>query len=156
TNSERSTITNEAGLFTLPSLVASRYKLTVSLPGFKDKIFDNLELNAMQSLAMGAIVIEVGSGPSTIVDVTAEAALVATENAVRNDTIQSKQVTDMPIQGRNWTTLLKIIPGASPTSSQGITGREAGYDGIGDFRVNGKASNQTQINLDGGSNVDHG
>lgn len=34
--------------------------------------------------------------------------------------------------------------------------REAGYDGYADFRVNGKASSQTQVNLDGGSNVDHG
>jgi hypothetical protein len=75
---------------------------------------------------------------------------------VRSDVIQAKQVTEMPLQGRNWSTLLKQIPGSVPRNVNGINGREAGYDGYADFRVNGKAQNQTQVNLDGGSNVDHG
>ncbi len=156
TNTERVMAANEVGFFMLPSLVASKYKVTISAPGFKEKTLDNLDLNAFQNLSLGRVMLEVGSGPSTVIDVTAAAAQIVTENAVRNDTIQSKQVTDMPLQGRNWSTLLKIIPGSSPRNVQAINGREASYDGYGDFRVNGKASNQTQVNLDGGSNVDHG
>lgn len=156
TNSERITASNEAGIFTLPSLPASRYDLTVSAKGFQSRAVKALTLNALQNLPLGSITLEVGSGPMTIVDVTAEIPKIATENAVRNDVIQAKQVTDMPLQGRNWSTLLKVIPGATPNNVNAINGREAGYDGYGDFRVNGKASNQTQVNLDGGSNVDHG
>ncbi|MDZ4800950.1 MAG: carboxypeptidase regulatory-like domain-containing protein [Bryobacteraceae bacterium] len=156
TNSERITTTNDTGLFTLPSLVASRYSLTISASGFKDKKIENVDLNAFQTMSMGRVSLEVGSGPSTVISVTAEQAQLVTENAVRNETVQSKQVTEMPLQGRNWSTLLKIIPGSAPRSTQAINGREAGYDGYGDFRINGKASNQTQVNLDGGSNVDHG
>ncbi|MBL8233309.1 MAG: TonB-dependent receptor [Bryobacterales bacterium] len=156
TNTERVTATNELGLFTLPSLVASKYTLTITAAGFKTKSVENIELNAFQTLALGRVKLELGGGPSTVVDVTADIAVLATESAVRNETIQSKQVTDMPLQGRNWATLLKIIPGSAPRNVQAINGREASYDGYGDFRVNGKASNQTQVNLDGGSNVDHG
>jgi len=156
TNSERITNSNDTGVFTLPSLVASKYELTISAKGFQSRAVKELVLNANQSLPLGSIKLEVGSGPATIVDVTAEIPKIATENAVRNDVIQAKQVTDMPLQGRNWSTLLKTIPGATPNNVNAINGREAGYDGYGDFRVNGKASNQTQVNLDGGSNVDHG
>ena len=156
TNAERVTNSNEVGMFTLPSLLASRYNVTISAPGFKAKTLPDLELNGFQTLAFGRIRLEIGEGPATIIDVSAAPAPLGTENAVRNETIQSKQVTDMPLQGRNWSTLMKIIPGSTPRNTNAINGREAGYDGYGDFRVNGKASNQTQVNLDGGSNVDHG
>lgn len=156
TNAERVTASNEVGMFTLPSLVASMYTLTISAPGFQTKTLSNLELNSQQVLTLGRVRLELGGGPATVIDVTVETQVLATESAVRNETIQSKQVTDMPLQGRNWSTLMKIIPGSAPKNVQAINGREAGYDGYGDFRVNGKASNQTQVNLDGGSNVDHG
>jgi hypothetical protein len=155
TNSERTTATNDSGLFAFPSLVASRYTMTVTAAGFKDKTLENLDLNAFQTLSLGNIILEVGTGPSTVVNVTAEQQIVK-DNAVRYETIQSTQVTEMPLQGRNWTTLLKTIPGSSPQNVNAMNGREAGYDGYGDFRINGKAPNQTQVNLDGGSNVDHG
>jgi len=129
TNTERVTITNEAGLFNIPSLVASEYSLTVELPGFKQKKLANLTLNAFQNLALGTIALEVEGAPGTTVDVTAEAPLIQTENAVRAIAIQSTQVTEMPAQGRNWSTLLKIIPGATPVSNQGIVGRELDSNG---------------------------
>ncbi len=155
TNSERNTTSNEAGMFTLPSLVASKYELTITAAGFRTKSFKDLELNAFQNLALGRLQMELGTTQTTV-DVLAEIPMMSTENAVRSDVIQAKQVTEMPLQGRNWSTLLKVIPGSSPNNVNAINGRDAGYDGYGDFRVNGKASTQTQVNLDGGTNVDHG
>jgi hypothetical protein len=159
TNSERVSQTNELGIFNIPSLVASDYNITISAPGFKDKTLSKLTLNAFQTMTLGRIMLEIGTGPSTVVTITAEQQMMVTENAVRSETIQSKQVTEMPLQGRNWSTLLKIIPGSSPRNTNAMNGREAGYDGYADFRINGKASNQTQINLDDGhaqSRVDSG
>jgi len=120
TNTERVTLTNEAGLFNIPSLVASDYSLTVELPGFRQKKLANLTLNAFQNLALGMIVLEVEGAPGTTIDITTEAPLIQTENGIRATSIQSTQVTEMPAQGRNWTTLLKIIPGATAVSSQGM------------------------------------
>jgi hypothetical protein len=136
-------------------MVASQYTLSVSAPGFKAKTIENITLNAFQVLTIGSVALEIGDGPSTTITVTSEQQIVK-DNAVRYESIQSKQVTDMPLQGRNWTTLLKIIPGSTPRNQQGIVGREASYDGYADFRINGKNANQTQVNLDGGSIVDHG
>jgi outer membrane receptor protein involved in Fe transport len=155
TNAERTITTNDVGIFSLPSLVASKYELTISASGFRSKSIKDLEINAFQNLALGRVQLELGTTQTTV-EVLAEVPKIITENAVRNDVIQAKQVTEMPLQGRNWSTLLKVIPGSSPNNVNAINGRDAGYDGYGDFRVNGKASNQTQVNLDGGSNVDHG
>ena len=156
TNSERIVTTNALGVFSIPSLVASRYEVTISAVGFRSTVVKDLDVNAFQNVSLGRVSMEISAGPASTIDVTAEVPMIVTENAVRNETIQAKQVTEMPLQGRNWSTLLKVIPGSSPNNVNAINGREAGYDGYGDFRVNGKASNQTQVNLDGGSNVDHG
>ena len=156
TNTERTTTTNEAGMFTIPSLVPSTYTLKVSAPGFKEQTVSNLELSGFQNMTLGAITMEVGGGAATVIDVTAEAVQLATESAVRDNAIESKQVTEMPLQGRAWISMMKVIPGAMAATSQGVTGREAGYDGLGDFRINGKNTSSTQMNLDGGGNVDHG
>jgi hypothetical protein len=156
TNSERTTQTNEVGLFNVPALQPSLYKVVITASGFKSREIPNLTLNAFQVLTMGRISLQVGDGPTSTITIEGDVQLIQTENAVRSETIQAKQVTEMPLQGRNWSTLLKIIPGSAPRNTNAINGREAGYDGYADFRINGKAGNQTQVNLDGGSNVDHG
>ncbi len=72
-----------------------------------------------------------------------------------------QQVNDIPLAGRNWVTLLKVVPGAnaivnSNTNSIAFNGREYTATGYADFRINGKPVGQTQVNLDGGSIVDQG
>src|SRR5215471_8698864 len=84
TNTERVTTTNEAGLFNIPSLVASDYSLTIELPGFKQKKIANLTLNAFQNRALGTIVLDVEGAPATTIDITTEVPLVQTENGIRS------------------------------------------------------------------------
>jgi hypothetical protein len=154
-----STASNEEGLFSFPSLVVGTYTLTIRATGFKDKQLENLNVSAFQQLSVGRLTLEVGQGPAETVTVTATQELVK-DSAVRSDAILSRQVENIPVAGRNWTTLLKIIPGANAiTSTAGsiaFNGREYTATGYADFRINGKNPNQTQVNLDGGSIVDQG
>jgi hypothetical protein len=153
------TISNAEGLFNFPSVVVGRYTLTIAAPGFKEKKLANLSVNAFQQLSLGQLSLEVGQGPAETVTVTAEQELVK-DSAVRSNAIQSRQVEDIPVAGRNWTTLLKVIPGANAVTSTGgsiaFNGREYTATGYADFRINGKNPQQTQVNLDGGSIVDQG
>jgi len=50
TNAERTTVTNEVGIFNLPSLVASNYTITITAPGMKEKKLENLTLNGFQTM----------------------------------------------------------------------------------------------------------
>ena len=52
------------------------------------------------------------------------------------------------LPGRNWVTLLKVIPGAIPTNGTALNGREYTSTGYADYRINGKNGSQTQVNLD--------
>jgi hypothetical protein len=159
THTNLTTTTNEAGIFNFPSVQVGHYTLTVTAPGFKEKQLANLTVSAYQQLTVGQITLEVGQGAVQTVTVSAEQELVK-DSAVRTDAIQSRQVEDIPTAGRNWTTLLKVIPGANAvTSTNGsiaFNGREYTATGYADFRINGKNPQQTQVNLDGGSIVDQG
>ena len=155
THTVRTASTNETGVFHLPSVLPGDYVLTVTSGGFKQKKLNNIAVNGFQQLALGEIRMDLGEGPSTAVTVTAEQQIVK-DTGVRFDTIQSKQVEDTPINGRNWATLLNVIPGSVQLNDSAINGREYGYYGYADFSINGKAANTSQVNLDGGSIVDHG
>ena len=156
TQSTRTSSTNDAGLFTLPAVVVGNYTVTVSQKGFKERKIENLNINAFQQVSLGQIVLEVGAAAESVtVSATAEQALVK-DSAVRFATVQAKQVAEMPLAGRNWINLLKVIPGAVPTNANALNGREYTATGYADFKINGKSGNQTQVNLDGGSIVDQG
>lgn len=155
TKSTRSVTSNSQGIFDLPAIVAGQYTLTVESTGFRATTLDNLVINGFQELSLGQIALEVGAGPAAQITVTAEQQLVK-DSGERVDTIQATQVAEMPNNGRNWATLLKVIPGAVANDDQGISGREYGYYGYQDYTINGKPYQSTQVNLDGGSIVDHG
>lgn len=156
TGAARTATSNEAGLFTVPAVPPGNYVITISRTDFKSKQFENVLVNSFQQVALGRVTLDVAIGASEVTEVTAAAPMLDLDSGVRLETIQAKQVQEMPLQGRNWSTLLKVIPGANPTNNAAVNGREYSASGYADFRINGKNSGQTQVNLDGGSLVDHG
>jgi hypothetical protein len=155
TKAQREVTTNAEGLFNVPSLVTGGYTITVSAPGFKDTKLENIVLNSYQEISLTGIQLEVGSGPAAEVTVTAEQQLVK-DTGERAETLQAQQVSETPNNGRNWANLLKIIPGGMALNDSAVQGREYGYYGYTDYSINGKPASDTQVNLDGGSIVDHG
>jgi hypothetical protein len=156
TGATRAAVSNEAGLFNVPALPPGTYTVTVSLTSFKTKQFDNLALSSFQQLSLGTVTLELSIGPTDAVEVTATAPMLDIDSGVRHETIDATQVRDMPLQGRNWASLIKVVPGSNPTNESAINGREYSANGFSDFAINGKNPRQTQVNLDGGSIVDHG
>jgi hypothetical protein len=155
TKSTREVVTNTQGIFDLPSLVPGQYVLTVTATGFREEKLENILINGFQQLSLGQIMLQVGSGPATSVTVTADQQLVK-DSGERVETLQAAQVSEIPNDGRNWANLLRLIPGAVANEDTGVTGREYGYYGYQDITINGKAYQSTQVNLDGGSIIDHG
>jgi hypothetical protein len=146
TQVSRTTTANEAGLFTFPAVVVGTYTVTVTRPGFKERKIENLGVNAFQQVALGQITLDIGASTESVtVTASAEQALVK-DSAVRFATVQAKQVAEMPLAGRNWINLLKVIPGATPTNSNALNGREYTSTGYSDFKINGVGS-QLPVNL---------
>ncbi len=153
------TAANSEGIFTFPSVAVGHYTLTITAAGFRDRQMDNLDVSAYQQVSLGKLTLEVGQGPVETVTVTAQQDLVK-DSATRMNAIEARQVNDIPLAGRNWVTLLKVVPGAnaiaSTNNSIAFNGREYTATGYADFRINGKPAGTTQVNLDGGSIVDQG
>src|SRR5262245_51086782 len=67
----------QAGLFTFTAVQVGTYTVTVSHTGFKEKKIENIGINAFQQVALGGVVLDVGTSAETItVSATAEQALV--------------------------------------------------------------------------------
>ena len=155
TKAQREVVTNAEGLFNLPSLVAGGYTITIAAPGFRETKLENIVLNSYQEISLPAIQLEIGGGPASEITVSAEQMLVK-DTGERAETLQAQQVSETPNNGRNWANLLKIIPGGMALNDSAVQGREYGYYGYTDYSINGKPATDTQVNLDGGSIVDHG
>jgi hypothetical protein len=156
TGATRTTTSNEVGLVNLPSVPPGTYSVTITLDGFKGQKLDNITVNSFQQLSLGEITLEIATTPTDVIEVTASRVPLDVDSGVRAETIGAQQVQNMPLQGRNWATLLKVIPGSNPTNRNAMNGQEYSASGYGDYRINGKNPQQTQVNLDGGSLVDHG
>src|SRR3989449_2175452 len=108
TNSARSVISNEAGVYNLPGLQPGKYNIKVELPGFRTITQNDVELQVQQSARLD-FVLQVGELNQTV-EVSGTAALIATENATVGTVIENQRIVDMPLNGRNFLQLVALSP----------------------------------------------
>lgn len=114
TNDVRKAQTQEKGTYTFVNLALGRYKLTVSNPGFKSQIFNEVVVQAAQTTDIKAT-LQVGTVTETVEVSGGSAPLVDTTTNNIGTTVDLKQIEDLPIQGRDLTQLSYIVPGYSGT-----------------------------------------
>src|SRR5438105_3106204 len=107
TNAVRSTVTNEAGIYSFPSLVPGMYSVKVELPGFQP-VTRNLELQVQQAARVD-FTLAVGQNTETI-RVSEFAQLLTTESATLGTVIAEKTIVDLPLNGRNFLQLVALSP----------------------------------------------
>jgi hypothetical protein len=118
--------TSSSGIYTLPSLPIGTYALTAAKPGFVNSRISEINLLVGQTRHIDLIFAV--AGQSTEVSVTAAVSEVDQSSAAVGARITGKQLDNLPINGRNWTTILPLIPGATdPGSSDQRTVRFAGH-----------------------------
>lgn len=162
TQEVRRTVTNEVGLFAFPALQPGPYTIRAELSGFRPiEIRDNMVL-ANNRLALPPLRLEVGS-LAEAVTVSAVGEVVATTQTTHQAVLDTSQVENLSIRGRDPMSLLKILPGVqmlandnetvggsfnSPVPSlQGGQGQTVYVDGIngGDGGGGGALSGTTVI-----------
>ena len=113
-----------AGEFSVPSLNPGQYRIDVKAANFKSETQD-ITLEVAQVLPLtfkltpGAV--------SENVEVSSEAPMVATASSDLGDTIVGRQVTELPLNGRNFTQLATLAPGV--TRGPNINGNANGTQG---------------------------
>ena len=175
--------TNIEGFYVFPGLVPGPYLLTVEAPGMQ-KFEGTLTVQVEQSAVVDVTMkVAATTAEVAVQDVTQQ---VTTDNGAVNYTLERTRIEQLPINGRQVTTLLNTIPGMEGTRSFGIedhsfdfvldgasiadrdgwneiTQRQPGLDSIQEFAVienaeSAKYARPTTIVLStkGGTNQLHG
>lgn len=125
TNDSREASTQDAGNYTFVNLNLGSYKLTVSKDGFESQTH-NVVVQAGRITDVKATM-KVGSTSQVVEVVGGTAPLVETTSSATNMTIDTKQIEDLPILGRNIAALSRLSAGYNgtwnglPTIAQGNT-----------------------------------
>ena len=127
TGVERNTFSNDSGTYVFSDINPGRYTLKVSAPSFSTKQVSDFVLAVNQtatidvSLAAGA--------QAEVVNVEATTEQLQVSTAELGTVIATKQVNDLPLNGRNFTQLLSLTPGVAPISvgQNSMGGRVGGF-----------------------------
>src|SRR5712692_4388836 len=142
------TETTSDGYYTLSSLQPGRYEVTISKAGFVPVKQTGLELT-VQQVARLDVTLKVGAVTETI-EVKAQAALLDSETATVGMVIGNRQVTELPLLGRNTYALAMRVPGVRP--SAGVNNLVIDQISTVSYSINGQRANSNEFLLDGAPN----
>ncbi len=123
TNQTRTTVSTEAGLYTLPSLPAGNYVISVERSGFK-KFEGKLVLRVGQEATVNIGL--VATGGAITVEVKDETPVVETSTGTLSDSIESERIRTLPLNGREITSLFTLSPGVTQQNGTQVNGVQAG------------------------------
>ena len=106
TSEQQSMLSGSKGEYRFVNLVPGRYRLTVERQGFQRTVRQPIELR-VQAEARVNFRLQLGAVTETV-EVGAMTPLLDTENAEVSAEIDSKQVTDFPLNGRNVLNLIEL------------------------------------------------
>ena len=143
---KQATVTDASGDFTFPVVSVGRYELDVTAEGFVPyRQTQNLTVDVKAALTID-VVLQVAGGSQTV-KVTENTAQVETADTQIGQTIESKQVVDIPLNGRSYTDLLAVQAGVAPVTTSGATNTSSG-GGFGTVAAGGTA-NTGQFSIHG-------
>jgi hypothetical protein len=148
--------TNELGYYTVSALPPGHYRVEITQKGFK-KVVRELELQISQ-VAVADFSLEVGDVTQSITVEAGSPIIDAADSAI-GEVVETRQITELPLNGRNFTQLATLVPGVSrgiPTGSNSATGVNNnaetfrfGQEGGASISVNGLRPQNNNFTLDG-------
>lgn len=117
---QETTASNE-GFYRLSGLAPAKYKLTVEKAGYKQKVFDNVAINAEAVQGLD-VQLEVGDVSATVTVTQETAQTLETENANVDKAITTQEVRTLPQFGRDPYELARLTPGVFGDAARGSNG----------------------------------
>ncbi|HEY6119441.1 MAG TPA: carboxypeptidase regulatory-like domain-containing protein [Pyrinomonadaceae bacterium] len=149
---------DENGTYFATSLPPGRYTVSTTATGFKKTVASDVELHVSENKVVN-LELQVGQVSETLT-ITSDLAAVETRSGDVSSLVSEKQITELPLNGRNYSQLALMVPGVSPVTQSGAGGAFAaqgtGLSGGVDMSVNGNGSNENLWTVDGVNNMDVG
>src|SRR6185369_9305405 len=139
----RTSTTDSAGNYSIPELPIGTYEVTVTKANFKTSRVTEVQVG-VASERRTDVTLEV-SGGSESVEISANAVQVESTTNTLGGTIAAREVADLPINGRDFTKFLVLVPGATGDPS-GATDSPGSF---GLFSANGNRGRANNYLLDG-------
>lgn len=155
TGSSRETTTDSSGHYIVPLLGVANYTIHAEAPGFAAQEIKDVVLQTNEQREL-----DLKLSPATIqqtVDVVAAPVAVETANPTLGQVINSQQVAELPLNGRDFVQLATLTPGTVQESNpqsffNGGPSSEVSTRGTYSLSVGGSRANDTNWTLDGNDN----
>lgn len=149
------TVTNDAGVYSIPLVPSGNYQLTATLDGFQTATRRGVQVRAGERV-QADFKMQVGAVSETLT-VTAQAPLLETATASRGAVVSTEQVNDLPIMVRTAVLFATLTPGVQFTGNGGAplasAVRPFDQSGLGgNIRINGGRSGRNNSLLNGMDN----
>jgi len=149
---ERKTTSDAQGNFSFLELPVGMYTVTGTKQGFKTISQKNLEVH-VATVTTAGVRLEIGATTETVT-VEATALILNTENGEVGNVMLSNQVSQLPLNGRNFIELTTLMPGASVGG--GFDNKNKGLLAGVDISFSGAPANANQWQVNGTNNNDIG
>lgn len=141
TKLQKVSVTNEVGIYVVPFLTPGTYTMKVTQQGFKSITRPDTKLEVDQ-VARIDFTLEVGDTTESVT-VSESAPLIQSESGSIGQVVGHKKVVDLPLNGRDFTQLATLTPGALAGSSSATLG------GGPTIIINGMRPSKTAFLIDG-------
>jgi hypothetical protein len=143
TRFSRTVVSDPQGNYTATELPLGAYTVAASFPGFATKQVGGVTVETSSNKRVD-LQLSPGSVKETV-QVTSDVPMVETTGNTMGGTIEAKQIAEIPVNGRDFTKLLEMVPG---TASDPVGSTEsAGSYGL--FAINGNRGRSNNYLLDG-------
>lgn len=143
----REVTTNDSGQYVASSIPTGDYVIGVEQAGFQKLRRSGVRLTAADVLTID-LQVSVGNVQETV-EVTATAPLVQSQTAAVSSLVTNQQMVEMPLNGRTFTSLVLLSPGAYAGSSGNLTNSPYAMRGNVNYSVNGSSAQNNSYLIDG-------
>ncbi|WP_263383791.1 carboxypeptidase-like regulatory domain-containing protein [Granulicella arctica] len=156
TSVETVTASNNTGSYTIVSVTPGQYTLEATAPSFGTQKITTFTLTVGQTATIEFTLVP--GEQSSVINVQGSAPLLETTTANLGTVISTRQVNDLPLNGRNFTQLLQLTPGVAPTNTGqsnggGFAGPPVAFGSSTSFpAVNGQSNRSNFFLTDGLNN----
>jgi len=140
-------LTSETGSYVFSSVAPGSYTITAEKAGFEKRQENGVVLDAASSRTVD-LQMAVGSVAQTVT-VTANEAEIKTDSGDVAGTIATRQITNIAMNGRNYFSLLNLLPGVTTSTTDPAS---VGVNLTGTY-INGSRSPSTGVYIDGINNL---
>ncbi|MGA2592700.1 MAG: carboxypeptidase regulatory-like domain-containing protein, partial [Bryobacteraceae bacterium] len=147
------TTTNTDGDYLVAGLTAGAYNLSITQKGFKTYDATGIILRVGQKARVDAT-LEVGAVTTEVAVQGTSVAQVETQSSEVSGVVTQKEISQLILNGRNFTQLVTLVPGVSNQ-----TGQDEGTVGVNgnvSMSINGGRTENNNWEIDGGDNMDNG